>query len=522
MDRLGEAMKSPFESDVLIIGAGIIGASIARELSQYEVRTTVAEKSADTFTGQTKTGHGFVYSGRSLNMALSLVLKSIMSPGAHLWEPDSLKIRLGTEGYELFEPLAKRLDLLYKPAKFLMVARNDEELKGLKQLYEITDLMGIQKDVRWLRRADVLDMEPNITNEVRAGLYEDKWTKAIFPPGYAIANAENARANGAVFLYGAEVTKIRALEGGFVTETKKGPVRSRFIVNAAGLYADRVADLAGARDGWGLTHNRTQMTLLDKRLGEDMFQSVNCVQAVPRPGFFEGVQVQVHGNPYVFCGGYNPAPSKEATETRREWFRENIEYGRRLVPTFSEKDVITAFVGIRSFNTRDPEDHIIEFSKKHSQFLNAVIRLPGYSVCAAVAKYVVNLLGNQGLQLTEKTDYEATRKSIPLFSELSDGEKDALIRQDPRYGHIVCRCESVTEGEIVEAIKRGACTVQGIQFRTRAGMGRCQKGFCGPRVVRILARELGIPETEVTLKGPGSEIMRYFSKELLRSEGAAR
>jgi glycerol-3-phosphate dehydrogenase len=514
-------MKNRFESDVLVIGAGIVGASIARELSQYKVRTAVVEKSADTFTGQTKTGHGFVYSGRSLNMALSLVLKSIMSPGAHLWEPNSMKIRLGAEGYELFEPLAKRLDVLYKPAKFLMIARTDEELKGLKQLYEITDLMGIQEDVRWLSREEVLDMEPNVTKEARAGLYEDKWTKSIFPPEYAIANAENARKNGVVFLYDAEVKGIKARNGGFVAATKKGTVRSRFIVNAAGLYADRVAEMASARDGWGLTHNRTQMTLLDKRLGEDMFKYVNCVQAVPRPGFFEGVQVQVHGNPYVFCGGYNPAPDKEATETRREWYKENIEYGRRLVRTFSEKDVITAFVGVRSFNTRDPEDHIIEFSKKHPQFLNAVIRLPGYSVCAAVAKHVVGLLGNQGLQLTEKSDYEPHRKSIPLFADLPDDEKDALIRQDPRYGHVVCRCETVTEGEIVEAIRRGARTVQGLQFRTRAGMGRCQKGFCGPRLVKILARELDIPETEVTFKGPGSEILKYADKELLHSEGAA-
>lgn len=512
-------MKKALESDVLIIGAGIIGASIARELSRYKVRTIVAEKSLDNFDGQTKTGHGIVYSGRSLNMALSLVLKSVMSPDAHLFEPDSMKIRFGAEGYELFEPLAKRLEVPYQPAKMLIIARDENEMKGLRLLYDIADQMGIKEDVTWVDRKDVLAMEPNVTKKVQAGLYEGKWSKSIFPPDYALANVENARENGVEFLYGEEVTGIRALNGGFVAETKKQAVKSRFIVNAAGLYADLVAEMAGARDEWALTHNRTQMALLDKRLGKEIFKTVNCVQAVPRPGFFEGIQLQVHGNPYVFCGGYNPAQSKRATETRREWFRENIQFGRGLMPVFTERDVITAFVGVRSFNTRDPDDHIIEFSKRHPGFLNAVIRLPGYSVSAAVAKHVAALLGNAGLHLAEKSDYEPTRKAIPALRELPDDQRDDLIRRDARYGHVVCRCETVTEGEIVEAVKRGARSLQGVQFRTRAGMGRCQKGFCGPRIVRILAREIGIPQTSVTLKGAGSEILKFETKQLLGREG---
>jgi glycerol-3-phosphate dehydrogenase len=258
------------------------------------------------------------------------------------------------------------------------------------------------------------------------------------------------------------------------------------------------------------------MALLDKRLEKEIMKTVNCVQAVPRPGFFEGLHIQVHGNPYLMCGGYNPVVHKEATETRREWFKESFQSGRRLMSGFSEKDVITTFVGIRSFNTRDPDDHIIEFSEEHPRFLNAAIRLPGTAIAAAVAKHVVNLLGNQGLPLVEKSDYNPFRKAIPRFSDLSDEERNALTRNDPAYGHVVCRCETVTEGEIVEAVKRGARTVQGVQFRTRAGMGRCQRGFCGPRIVEILARELGISPTEVTFKGPGSEILKYESKEILR------
>lgn len=502
------------ETEVLIIGAGITGASLARELSQYNIDVTVVEKSPDLFTGQTKSSHGLVYSGHSLIMAFSLVIKSVMAPGAHLWEPDTKKIKFGVEGYKLFEPLAKRLEVPYQPTKCLVIARNDEELKGLKQLQEICNLMGIKESVQWLNREDVLDMEPNITKKVRAGLYEDKWTKSIFPPEYAIANAENANDNGVNFIYDAEVKGIKPLDGGFVTDTTKGSVTSRFIVNAAGIYADKVADMAGARDDWGLVHNRSQMLLLDKHL-KNMFKSVNCIFSPPKPGVFEGIHLQIHGNPYVCCGAYYPIEDKEARGTRREWFKENLELGRGLMSALSQGDVIASFVGVRAFNTRDPEDHIIEFSKGRPGFLNAVVRLPGICVSAAVAKYVVDLLGNQALQLIEKTNYNPFRRNIPKFSDLSDDERSALIRLDPKYGYVVCRCETVTEGEIVEAIRRGARTIQGIQFRTRAGMGRCQRGFCGPRVVEILVRELGIPKTEVTFKGPGSEILKYRSKELL-------
>ena len=508
-------MGGKFETDVLVIGQGITGSSIARELSQYKIDVTGVEKSPDTLTGQTKGGHGNVYSGRSLVMAFSLVLKSIMAPGEPLWHPETLKIKLATEGYGLFGELAKRLEIPYKQTKFLIVARNEEELKSLKALVEICDMMGIKDYLTWMDRGDILEMEPNLTKDIIAGVYEDQLTKTIFPPDYAIANVENARENGVRFLYDAEVKGIKTLDGGFITDTEKGVIESRFIINAAGLYADRVADMAGARDDWGLVHNRSQSLLLDRSL-KDIYKSITCIHAAPLPGFYEALQVGLHGNPYLFCSAYYPTEDKGATGTTREWFLENLYKGKALCPVISERDVITSFVGVRAFNTRDAEDHIIEFSERRPNFLNAVIRLPGFSVAASVAKYIVNMLGNEGLPLAEKTDYNGFRKNIPGFVDLSDEERNALIRKDPKYGHVVCRCETVTEGEIVEAIRRGARTVQGVQFRTRAGMGRCQRGFCGPRVVDILSRELGIPKTEVRFRGPGSEILKYKSKALLR------
>jgi glycerol-3-phosphate dehydrogenase len=502
-----DSVKRKTETDVLIIGQGITGASIARELSQYKIDVTGVESSADSVSGQTKGSHGLVYSGRSLVMAFSLVLKSIMAPGEPLWHPDTLKIRLATEGYKLFGELAQKLDITCKPTKFLIIARNALELKSLKTLIDICELMGIKDYLTWMDKADILGMEPNVTKEVIAGVYEDKLTKSIFPPEYALANVENARENGVRVIYGAKIKKIKALAEGFATETEGGVIESRFVVNAAGLYADKIADMAGACDDWGLTHNRSQMVLLDRRL-KDIFRTITCIHGAPLPGFFEAVQIQVHGNPYVFCGSYYASPGKDSTDTRREWFAENLTKGKGLCPVISERDVINSFVGVRSFNTRDVEDHIIEFSRRRPGFLNVVVRLPGISVSASVAKYVVTLLGNEGLPLAEKPEYNGYRKAIPRFSELSDGEKQALIQKDQKYGRVICGCETITEGEIVEAIRRGAKTVQGIQFRTRAGMGRCQKNFCGPKIVEILSRELGVSETEVTFRGPGSEILK--------------
>ena len=188
---------------------------------------------------------------------------------------------------------------------------------------------------------------------------------------------------------------------------------------------------------------------------------------------------------------------------------------KKFVPEISEKDVIRTYVGMRVFNTRDPEENIIEPSSTNPRFINVAVRLPGVIPALPVAKYVVELLGHAGLELVTKPDFDPYRNAIPRFRHLSGSERSQLIAQDARYGHVVCRCETVTEGEIVEAIKRGARTVAGVKYRTRAGMGRCQGGFCSPRVVGILTRELNIPATEVVDSSFGSPVLPFESKELL-------
>ena len=193
---------------------------------------------------------------------------------------------------------------------------------------------------------------------------------------------------------------------------------------------------------------------------------------------------------------------------------------RSLVPRLSERDIINTFTGVRVFNTRDVEEHIVEFSKVNPRFLNVAIRLPGLIGALPMGRHVVGMLADHGLELIRKTDFNPYRKAIPRFHELSDDERRELIAKDPRFGHVVCRCETVTEGEIVEAIKRGARTEEGIKMRTRAGMGRCKRGFCGPRVISILARELNISPLEVTKRSVDSPFLLFRSKDLLPKKEA--
>ena len=274
--------------------------------------------------------------------------------------------------------------------------------------------------------------------------------------------------------------------------------------------------MAGVCD-FGLTCTRSQMLILDKRVNL-LNQSVSLA---PKPGKVRTLRRTISGNIQTICSEYYPVNDPEDTTTLMNWTDQSIAGAQEMIPSISKKDIVTSYVGVRVFNTRDPEEDILEVSKGNSRFLNAAIRLPGVSVTPAAARHIVDLLGNQGLELATKTDFNPHRKRIPKVSELPDEERKKLIAQDPRYGHIVCRCEEVSEGEIVEAIRRGARTVTGVKYRTRAGMGRCQRGFCGPRVLEILARELDIPMTTVTQMGGLSRVLLHRSKELLGSGGLA-
>jgi glycerol-3-phosphate dehydrogenase len=504
-------MERKLETQVLVIGAGITGTAIARELSKYRLNVILVEKGLDVAGGQTKCNAGMVYSPVGLTWAGSLVIKSIVDePGTGLLHPESLKERLTLKGFNVFPNLARELDIQsFTPSTYLMVATNEAEVKLLQETEELCKQIGFEPEK--LSREAVIATEPNITGKVVSGLLDRSSEFVIYPWEYCIALMENARENGVTVITGAEVTAIEPLDGGFSVETTRGRIRTEYIVNAAGIRADEVAKMAGVCD-FGFTLMKGQTEILDKRL-KGLLK--NSIGPPPEPGGGGKITPFPSGNIGLGFIGYTPINDKEDLAGKKEWSEKTLARTRELVNGIQSGDIITSYTGIRVFNTRNPEDHIIEATEKYPNFINAVIRLPGLAASAAIAEYVVDLLGNQGLSLVSKTEYNPYRKSIPKVSELPEEKRSELIARDSRYGHIVCRCEEVSEGEIVEAIRRGARTVAAVKYRTRAGMGRCQGGFCGPRVVEILARELDIPMKEVTLKGGLSRVLLYRSKELL-------
>lgn len=504
-------MEKELETQVLVVGAGVIGAAVARELAKYKVDAVVAEKGMDVAGGQTCRSSAMVYSPTGLTWAGSLVIKSIVSkPGEPLFHPESLKERLTLKGFSMFEPLARELDVSsYIKRSMMMIATNEDEVKRLKAAEEICKQIGLEPER--LNKEASLAREPNITKKVVCCLADSPSDASVYPWEYCMALAENAQANGVRIMTGAEVKAIRPLNGGFIVDTARGPIRTEFIVNVAGAYADKVAQMAGVCD-FGLSFMKGQAEILDKRLSGLIN---NSISPVPQPGKGGVITRLPSGNIYMGFIEYAKSEEREVAPGKREWTIQNVAAAREFMHGISERDVIRSFTGVRVFNTRDPEDHIIEATKKYPNFINAVIRLPGLAASPAIAEYVVALLGNQGLELVRKKDFNPYRKGIPKVSELLDEQRQKLIAQDSRYGHVVCRCEEVSEGEIVEAIRRGARTLDGVKYRTRAGMGRCQRGFCGPRVVEILARELDIPMTEVTQKGGLSRVLLHRSKELL-------
>lgn len=504
-------LKEKWETQVLIIGAGATGAAVARELSRYKVDVVMVEKDLDVAGGQTKCNSGMVYSPLGLTWAGSLVIKSIVDvPGAALMHPESLKEKLTLKGFKAFPALARELDITsFKRSTYLMIATNPDEVRLLKDTEELCKQMEFEPEK--MDRDAILAAEPNITQNVISGLVDRSSEFVIYPWEYCIALMENARENGVRVMTGARVTAIESLDGGFIVSTSRGEIRTQYIVNAAGIYADEIAGMAGVCD-FGFTLMKGQNEILDKRLRGLVNNSIG---PPPEPGGGGKITLFPSGNIGIGFIGYMPTNDKEDLAGKKEWSEKTIARTCQLLNGVRPSDIITSFTGVRVFNTRNPEDHIIEATRKYPHFINAVIRLPGLAASAAIAEYVANLLGNQGLSLTRKDDFNPVRKGIPKVSELSDEKRRELIARNPRYGHIVCRCEEVSEGEIVEAIRRGARTVNSIKYRTRAGMGRCQGGFCGPRVVEILARELDIPIKEVTQRGGLSRVLLYRSKELL-------
>lgn len=501
------------EADVVIIGGGMTGAAIARELSRYKIETILLEKGGNLSAGQSKEGLNHIYTG--LVMVSSFLLKSVMLPPGtpptrEALYHRNLKVKWSEEGFDEWPQVFKELDIKYKYLPTLIIAQDKKEIKDLERMAEIgRGIGGRYADFKQVDREEILTLEPAATPKAIIGLYAKNHVIDAFPPEIVIGLAENAKQNDAKIMLNTEVTGISRKNGYQIVETTGGFIRTNFIINAAGREGGKIADMGGARD-WNLKYARSQLIILDKRTRGLV---KGFVRVPTRPGRAE--MVERRDDNVLIMSGYEKTNDKDATYIIRKDAVRGIAEAKRLVPGISEKDVINTFAGVRSFNTRDPDDHIVEFASNNPKFLNVMIRPPGTIGAIPMARYVVEMLGNLGIALTRKSDFNPYRKGIPRFTDLSDIERKRLIAKDSRYGHVVCRCEHVTEGEIVKAIRQGAITEEGVRMRTRAGMGRCKGGFCSPRIIKILARELNVSPTKVTKRYANDFLIPYRNKEFL-------
>ncbi len=484
------------ETEVLIIGGGIIGTAVARELSKYKVDVTLVEKEVDFGWGSTKASFTLVCQGCDC-----LEFRKEYQRSKYVWE-----------SIPLMEPLCRELDVPFKRIGELGIIRNDEQLLKFGKMKAraeqwIPNLAAHQ----FIDRDTLRQMEPNVTREAIGALY-DPTVAVTDPVRLTMALAENARQNGVNTMLGTEVLDISRGVDEFEVQTSRGAIKSKFIVNAAGVFADKIAALVNA-DDFVLFPAKGYIGVLDKKVGGLINHMVYSIPAAP--GELNTVLPTVHGN--IFFGIQIQLAKRGDHSTTSQMARRALRDAQDLVPAISGRDVINSFVGFLMFRNFEVGWHecVVRASVRVPRFINLSIGYPGVSAAPAVAKEAVNLLALQGVKLVENPQFNPYRKEIVDFSELSDTDKGRLVAEDPRYGHVVCRCETVTEGEIVEAINRGATTLDGVKFRTRAGMGRCQGGFCGPRATKILALEMAIPEEKVTKKGGKSRQLLFRSKELL-------
>lgn len=483
------------DTEVLIIGGGILGTAVAREISKYTVEATLIEKEVDFGWGSTKANASVVCQGGDC-----LEFRKEYHNSKLVWE-----------SIPLMEPLCQELDVPFRRVGGLSVIRNNAELvkyEKMKSLEEkwLPDLEPHQ----WIDREQLRQMEPNVTKEVIGALYDPKLA-ITDPVRLAIALAENARENGVNTMLSTEVLAITPGVNEFEVQTSQGIIRSRFIVNAAGTFVDKIAAMVNA-DEFVVYPVKAWIGVLDKKVGGLVNHAI--LARPSRPGELVFVNPTVHGN--LFFGIPLQLNKRGDYSTTSKMMQAGLRTAQELVPDISEKDIINSFVGFIMYRNFELGWHecVLAPSRKIPRFINLCIGFPGVSASPAAAKETVRILAQEGLKLIEKPTFNPYAKAISDFDEASDENKAKLIDEDIRYGHVVCRCETVTEAEIVEAIKRGATTIDGVKFRTRAGMGRCQGGFCGPRVAKILARELNVPEEQITKKGGESRLLHYKTKEL--------
>ena len=469
--------------DVCIIGAGVSGASIARRLSAYRLSTIIVEKEADVSFGVSKGNSGIIHAG-------------FHHP------PKSLKSKLEILGNRLFDTLHEELHFPFKRCGIIVAALSTEEMKTVEFLYE----QGVSNGVIGIEicnRDRIKQLEPSLTQDVVGGLYAPSGG-IIEPYQFVFSLIESARLNGVELLTDFEVVKSDFNNNYYTIYSKIGNrIKARYVINAAGLFADEVSGIFNAED-YKIVPRKGQYYLLDKNIP---YRPSRVIFPVPTK-ISKGILVVPTIEGTTLLGPTaETCNDKYDLSTDQENLDKVLDFTKRLVPDISKRDIITSFAGLRPAATT--EDFIIEISRKAPNFINVGgIQSPGLTASPAIAEMVKNLLKQMGLTLIEKKDYNPYLDKPLRIRELSFEEADEMFKINPAYTNIICRCENVSEAEIVEAIKKGHTTLDGIKFYTRAQMGRCQGGFCSYKIIKIIQRETGLPPLEITKRGKKSYIFK--------------
>lgn len=480
--------------DVIIIGAGVVGAAAARELSRYCANVCVLEREEDVCSGTSKANSGIVHAGYDA-------------------KPGTRKAKMNLSGNAMMERLSEDLDVPFIRNGSLVICTDEGDLPKLQELCE-RGRMNEVPGIRILDREEARRMEPNVTEDICAALYAPTGG-IICPFSLTIALAENANKNGVEFFFNTEVTGIEKLDGGFRIRTSRGEYETRCVVNAAGVYADVMHNMVSS-EKLTVIPRKGEYYLLDKSAGKHVSKTIFAL-----PGKYgKGVLVTptVHGN-LLIGPTSTDIEDKEGTDTTAEGLAEVIEKSGRSVEKIPVRECITSFAGLRAHEEQG--DFVIgEVADVPGFFDCAGIESPGLTSAPAIGKEIAEQI-KEKLQFAENPEFDGTRKGIVDPSKLSLKERNELIARDPAYGTIICRCEGITEGEIIDAVRRplGARSLDGVKRRTRAGMGRCQSGFCMPKTMEILVRELSMRPEDITKCGGGSEILveqseKYADKEV--------
>ena len=482
------------KADVIIIGGGITGCAILQSLAKYNLKCILLEKEPDIAAGTTKANSAILHAGFDA-------------------KPGSLKAQMNVKGNELYHKIKDELDLDIKWTGSLVAATSDEEMATLQDLLERGKVNGVEGLEIW-DGDKVREQHPNLSKDIKGALWAPS-AGIIWPFGAAVAFAENAVINGAEVIRDCGVTSFNVADGKIVSvENAKGCFKAKYYINAAGLRADEISALAGD-NSFTIKPRKGEYVLFDKSAADKMTNGV----IFPCPSKnSKGILVcaTVDGN--VFVGpDAQDQDDKEDTKVTLQGMDAIINSASKLLPEIPVGAAITEFAGLRAVSSTG--DFILGKSEKVENLIQAAgIQSPGLTSAPAIAEYITDIVVKE-LEAAPKQDYKKGRPARHIFHLLDNADKADLIAQNSLYGRVICRCETITEGEIVDAIRRpcGATTVDGVKRRTRAGMGRCQGGFCGPKVIGILARELGVPVSSI--RKDRLDGVMYYDKDWKNNDG---